>query len=58
MPYNYEILLEVLNAPETIWDLEKEYHNNYKNYSYRPMINFRGIKECFKIDIINNLKIK
>jgi len=56
MPYNYEILLEISNTPEIIWNLEKEYHNNYKNYSYRPMINFRGIKECFKIEIINKFK--
>ena len=49
LPYKYEIVQEILCNPDVAWDLEKILHKLYINYGYRPLKNFRGKTECFKI---------
>ena len=34
---------------EIVWDLEKTLHKLYKKYNYKPLQNFGGKTECFKI---------
>ena len=34
-----------------IWDLEKEHHRKYKEFHYKPEIYFKGITECFNLDL-------
>jgi len=49
MPYNYEIIKEIksLNL-DYIWNLEKEYKRNLKDFKYKPLIKFAGASvECF-----------
>ena len=34
---------------EIVWNLEKTLHKLYKKYDYKPLQNFGGKTECFKI---------
>jgi len=46
--YNYEIIQEIHDNPETIWKLEKQLLKIYKDYHYIPQIPFAGsLTECF-----------
>ena len=47
MPYNYEILYEVKNDADAIYDLEKILHKLLDDYSYKPKKRFGGDTECF-----------
>lgn len=49
MPYNYEVVQEIHDNPETIFNLEYLLHNFYKDSKYRPLLFFKGYNECFKI---------
>ena len=47
MPYNYNIILELKNTVEYIWDLEQKLKQNLIN-NYKPLIPFGGsYLECF-----------
>ena len=52
MPYNYEIIQEIQDTPENIFDLEYLLHRIYKQmgYHYKPIKTFKGYSECFKIN--------
>ena len=60
--YNVDIVFEHKSFDAGyIWDLEKEHHKEYKLFHYKPQIYFKGITECFTLDlpiqeIIDNLK--
>jgi len=61
LPYKYELIHEFICDAGCVWDLEKEHHKYYKNYSQRPLIHFQGYTECFNIslpieEIIDKLK--
>ncbi len=51
MPYNYEIIQEITDIPNNVWNLElllKQYIKN-NNFHYIPNIQFGGyLNECFK----------
>lgn len=49
MPYKYEIIQEIKDLPENIYNLEHILHRFYKPYKYKPLISFRGETECFKL---------
>ena len=49
LPYKYEIIQEIIDYPEVIFNLENSLHRLYKNYSYIPNINFKGKTECYKL---------
>lgn len=49
MPYNYDIISEYTSDAEIIYDLEKELHKKFKNFKYKPKIEFGGYTECFKL---------
>jgi hypothetical protein len=49
MPYNYEIIQEIRNNSELIWDIEQYLHKLYKPFIYKPTIKFAGSNECFKV---------
>ena len=47
MPYKYKVIHKYKDTAENIWDLEKELHNNYKEFSYKPRNWFAGYTECY-----------
>lgn len=47
MPYKYEIIQEVVDTPENIWQLEKLLKEYVKNFKYTPLIIFGGYTETF-----------
>lgn len=50
--YNINTLFEYKSFDAGhIWDLEKAHHRNYKNFHYKPEIYFKGITECFTLDL-------
>ncbi len=49
LPYKYEVVQEILHKAEIVWNLEKTLHKLYKKYDYKPLQNFGGKTECFKI---------
>lgn len=55
LPYNYKILLEIVNTPEIIFKFENQLKKELKEYKYKPLLKFSGMKECFKLDIISKL---
>ena len=49
MPYNYEIIQEIEDTPENIYNFEKYLKKILKNIKYTPLIYFPGsFSECFK----------
>ena len=46
IPYDYEILYEVNNRAEYIYDLEVRLLNMLKEFKYEPHRNFKGHTEC------------
>ena len=53
MPYKYEIIQEIYDTPEIIYNLETIIHRIYRNlkYQYTPLLSFGGSKtECFKYE--------
>ncbi|WP_198333623.1 GIY-YIG nuclease family protein [Psychrobacter namhaensis] len=54
MPYDYEVLYEVIGHGHYIWDLEKRLHNLLRDNNYKPLVYFGGRTECF--DKINPIK--
>lgn len=56
MPYTYKIITEVKTKnKELIWDVEKQLHNDFKEFKYKPKILFGGAYECFDIKQLNNI---
>ena len=49
LPYNYEVVQEIQDSPENIFNLENLLHRLYKDYSYLPLLDFKGKTECYKI---------
>ena len=50
--YNIDIFYELKSFDAGyIWDLEKEHHRKYKEFHYKPEIYFKGITECFTLDL-------
>ena len=47
LPYNYEIVIDYDNEPDIIYDLEKKLLKELFSFSYKPLIYFKGISECF-----------
>lgn len=47
MPYQYEVIDEIVGTPEIIYDLEQELHAKYKENRYVPKLAFGGMYECF-----------
>ena len=50
MPYKYEIIQEIIDSPENIYNFEKYLKQCNKQFKYIPLIHFPGAaSECFKI---------
>ena len=58
IPYAYEVVYELEDSPDVVFDLEKElkYTDNYKEYRYTPMLEFDGSSECYDKNIIKIIK--
>lgn len=52
MPYSYEIIKEIKGSPDFVWDKEIALHRLYKQYKYKPKLNFGGITECYNICVL------
>ena len=58
MPYEWEILLELPDTAEAVYDLEAQYKQQMEQYSYTPSIAFNGSKtECYS-NLIEELQDK
>lgn len=55
IPYNYNVIKIIHSNPEHIWDTEEYIHNNFKKYSYKPLIRFNGFTECYDKNILSSL---
>lgn len=47
LPYKYEIIFELIGAPNKVWSMEKDVHRYLNNFRYYPVIRFSGYTECF-----------
>jgi len=48
LPYNYEIVSEIMGEAGSIWDMELVEKRKLKCFNYQPQIKFKGSKtECF-----------
>ena len=47
LPYEFEVLEEVLGDANLIWDLEKSVHKLLYKQKYKPKLEFHGKTECF-----------
>ena len=56
LPYSYQILKEIEETPDFIYDKEKELHRLCKPFKYQPLIPFDGQTECFNMDCLTALK--
>ena len=54
LPYDFEILYQILGSPDFVWDKEKELQRQFKNYQYIPKPFFNGNTECFTNDILKS----
>jgi hypothetical protein len=50
LPYNYEIIKEIIGEADYIYKTEHILKNKFKELKYIPNIKFDGMQECFKID--------
>jgi hypothetical protein len=57
MPYNFEVVKIIKGYAESIFNLELKAKKELKN-TYKPLIYFDGITECFKYNSENKLIIK
>ncbi len=48
MPYNYEIIQEIIETAEEVYKLEIELKKQNKKFKYKPKIKFHGVHESFK----------
>lgn len=56
MPYNYEVLYEIISNGYNICKLEEKIKKELKQYSYKPRIMFNGYYECFEEEGLYKLK--
>ena len=48
LPYKYEIIQEIKDVPEIIYNLENDLTKLYRDFKYKPRISFKGETECYK----------
>lgn len=61
LPYKFKILKEVeFSNASQVWEEEIKLKREFKEHKYKPLLNFKGFTECFKLEqkenIINYLK--
>ena len=49
IPYKYKILKVINKNTEYIYNLEKRFNRIFKQYKYKPLKQFSGQNECFKL---------
>lgn len=50
MPYEYEIIQEIIDTPANIYESEIILNRIYQKYRYKPKIDFGGSStECYKL---------
>lgn len=54
-PYSFEIIKELKGSPDFIYDEEIRLHKLYKNFKYKPILDFKGKTECFNISVLDKL---
>lgn len=47
MPYSYELVMEINDSPDSIYDLENNLLRDLFRYYYKPKVDFKGKTECF-----------
>lgn len=55
MPYEYEVLKEIIGSPKFVLDKETELKSKFKGYKYLPLKKFNGQYECFNMDILKEI---
>ena len=49
LPYQYEIIHNIKDKAENVYNAEKFLHKLFKNYAYQPYLIFKGYTECFQL---------
>jgi hypothetical protein len=57
LPYEFEVLHEIIGSAKFILDKETELKSKLKQFKYIPKIKFNGMQECFNLECINKLQI-
>ena len=55
MPYQYEVIREIVGSAEFIFNKENELKRMLSEHKYLPLIKFHGMHECFNTDILENI---
>ena len=54
IPYQFDVMHETTSTnKKLIWDMERNFMRNLKEYSYLPKMDFKGKTECFNIKSLN-----
>jgi hypothetical protein len=51
--YQIEYIYQIENEAGNVWDLEKYFHKELKDFEYKPLIKFDGDSECFTLEALN-----
>ena len=51
LPYKYEVITLINKDSGFIYDLEIKLHRKYKEYKYKPNIDFAGHTECYNLNL-------
>lgn len=49
LPYQYEIIHNIKDKAENVYNGEKFLHKLFKDYAYQPYLKFKGYTECFQL---------
>lgn len=49
LPYKYEIIHNIKDKAENVYNAEKFLHKLFKDYAYQPYLKFKGYTECFQL---------
>lgn len=52
LEYEWEVLKEIKGSPLFIYDKEIELHQKFSRFKYHPIHTFKGVSECFSLDIL------
>lgn len=56
MPYKIEVVKEIILPPLAAFNKERELHKMFKRFKYKPLLDFPGKSECFKLEILNQIQ--
>lgn len=52
LPYSYNVIRNIIDTPENIFNLENMLKNKFKKFNYIPKKKFNGMYECFNLEVL------